>query len=94
MKQAAGDSRRLFHGRMVVACALLAVMLAFGSPAALAQEAEEETAQPTEAADDQASDSLGGQSLESAANDATASMWTFQLSMEGRTWITDEGPNG
>jgi hypothetical protein len=35
-----------------------------------------------------------GQSLESAANDATAAMWTFRLSLEGRTWITDEGPTG
>jgi hypothetical protein len=94
MKKAAEDSTKLFHGRMVVACALLAVMLAFGSAPALAQEAEEETGQPTEAAGKKSTDSLGGQSLESAANDATASMWTFQLSMEGRTWITDEGPNG
>jgi hypothetical protein len=39
-------------------------------------------------------DPLGGQSLESAANDATASMWTFQLSLEGRTWKDEEGPNG
>ena len=37
---------------------------------------------------------LGGQSLESAANDATASMWTFQLSLEGRTWKDEDGPNG
>ena len=94
MKQAAEDSKKLLHSRMFVVCALLAVMLAFGSAPALAQESEEETAQPTEAADDQASDSLGGQSLESAANDATASMWTFQLSLEGRTWKDEEGPNG
>jgi hypothetical protein len=44
----------------------------------------------SEAAEDEASQ----QSLESAANDATAAMWTFQLSLEGRTWITDEGPTG
>ena len=34
------------------------------------------------------------QSLESAANDATAAMWTFQLAWEGRTWKDDLGPNG
>ncbi|MEJ2582163.1 MAG: hypothetical protein P8127_11115, partial [Acidobacteriota bacterium] len=67
MKQAEGDSEKFHDGRVVAVCALLAVMLAFGSAPALAQEAEEETAQPTEAAEDQASDALGGQSLESAA---------------------------
>lgn len=36
----------------------------------------------------------GGQSLESAANDSTASMWTFQLSWEGRTWRDDTLDNG
>ena len=40
------------------------------------------------------SETTGGQSLESAANDATASMWTFQLSLEGRTWKDEIGPNG
>lgn len=40
------------------------------------------------------SETTGGQSLESAANDATASMWTFQLSLEGRTWNDEIGPNG
>jgi len=40
------------------------------------------------------SETPGGQSLESAANDATASMWTFQLSLEGRTWKDEIGPNG
>ena len=65
MKQAAEDSTRLFHGRTVVVCALLAVMLAFGSAPALAQESEEETAQSTEAAEEESTDSLGGQSLES-----------------------------
>jgi hypothetical protein len=94
MKQAAEDSKKLHHGRMVAGCALLAVMLAFGSAPALAQESEEETAQSTEAAEEESTDSLGGQSLESAANDATASMWTFQLSLEGRTWKDEEGPNG
>ena len=96
-----GPSRRhavlstaLFAAFISVAAAVLAMMLAFGSPPALAQEAEEETGQSTEAAEDTASDSLGGQSLESAANDATASMWTFQLSLEGRTWKDEEGPNG
>jgi hypothetical protein len=44
--------------------------------------------------DDESSGTLGSQSLESAANDATASMWTFQLSVEGRTWLDEEGPDG
>ena len=52
------------------------------------------TALAQEAEDSEEGGSLGGQSLESAANDATASMWTFQLSLEGRTWLDEEGPNG
>ena len=40
MQKAAEDSTRLSYARMVVACVLLAVMLAFGSAPALAQEAE------------------------------------------------------
>ena len=35
-----------------------------------------------------------GQSLESAANDATAAMWTFQAAWEGRTWKDEAGPSG
>ena len=46
------------------------------------------------AQEDDGNDALGGQSLESAANDATASMWTFQLSLEGRTWLDETGPDG
>jgi hypothetical protein len=61
---------------------VLALVLVTASVPALAQETEED------------SDALGGQSLESAANDATASMWTFQLSWEGRTWLDETGPDG
>jgi len=46
------------------------------------------------AQDEEDGDAPGGQSLESAANDATASMWTFQLSLEGRTWKDEIGPSG
>ena len=67
--------------RTTVATALAALTLVVGG-LTLAQE---ETG---------TSNALGGQSLESAANDATASMWTFQLAWEGRTWKDEEGPNG
>jgi hypothetical protein len=66
----------------VLTIAILAVFLAASAIPAMAQEDDEESA------------TLGGQSLESAANDATASMWTFQLSLEGRTWKDEEGPTG
>jgi hypothetical protein len=36
----------------------------------------------------------GGQSAESAANDATASLWTYQLAWENRTWRDDTLDNG
>ena len=62
--------------------ALLAFTLGTGT--AFAEEGEETEGE----------DGLGGQSLESAANDATASMWTFQLSLEGRTWLDEDGPSG
>ncbi len=68
---------------MLSVAALLALLLAGGVGPVMAQEEEEEEAE-----------AAGGQSLESAANDATASMWTFQLSLEGRTWLDEDGPNG
>jgi hypothetical protein len=52
------------------------------------------TAGAANAEDEEDDGAPGGQSLESAANDATASMWTFQLSLEGRTWKDEIGPNG
>jgi hypothetical protein len=64
-----------------IAVVLLCALLAvLGSGTAVAQEQDE--------------DEPGGQSLESAANDATAAMWTFQLSWEGRSWKDEMGPNG
>jgi transcriptional regulator with GAF, ATPase, and Fis domain len=78
---------------MVVACALLAVMLAFGSAPALAQEAEEETGQPTEAAGRKSTDSLGGQSLESAANDAKNGVLRLVSPLEARNG-PDPEPQG
>jgi hypothetical protein len=79
MKQAAEESKKLLHGRMVAGCALLAVMLAFGSPPALAQEAEEENGQPTEAAEEEAG---GGQDAETKALDSTATQWSFQFAYQ------------
>ena len=79
------DQYELLRGRRVawaVTAAIMAVFLAVGATPAMAQDDEEESA------------TLGGQSLESAANDATAAMWTFQLALEGRTWKDEEGPNG
>jgi len=67
----------------IAATAFLTVLLVAGVSPVLAEEGEEPEDEGT----------LGGQSLESAANDATASMWTFQLSLEGRTWKDEEGPN-
>jgi hypothetical protein len=66
----------------VAVAATLALLLICGVAPVRAQEDDED-----------AEGSLGGQSLESAANDATASMWTFQLSLEGRTWKDEQGPN-
>ncbi len=76
------DQYRLPGGRRIaraLTIALMAVFLAASATPAMAQDEDEE------------SDALGGQSLESAANDATASMWTFQLSWEGRTWKDELG---
>ena len=69
---------------MVAITAILALVLVAGAAPLLAQEGEETEGEGAP----------GGQSLESAANDATASMWTFQLSLEGRTWNDEIGPNG
>jgi len=70
--------------RQLVGCVLAGLLLLSGATIAVAQE------------DSQGSDEgdSGGQSPESAANDATAAMWTFQLAWEGRTWKDDIGPNG
>jgi len=61
------------------------LVLGVGFVAAHEQDAEENEAEDS---------GLGGQSLESAANDSTASMWTFQLAWEGRTWRDDTLDNG
>jgi len=73
------DGRRL---RTAAVAAMVTLLLVGGTGTALAQEEDEDSGAP------------GGQSLESAANDATASMWTFQLSLEGRTWLDEDGPSG
>jgi len=73
------DGRRL---RTAAVAAMVTFLLVGGTGTALAQEDDEDSGAP------------GGQSLESAANDATASMWTFQLSLEGRTWLDEDGPSG
>jgi len=81
------DQYKLLKGRRVawaLTIAILAFVLAASATPAMAQESEE--------AEDEGAP--GGQSLESAANDATASMWTFQLSLEGRTWLDEDGPTG
>ena len=81
------DQYKLLKGRRVawaLTIAILAFVLAASATPAMAQESEE--------AEDEGAP--GGQSLESAANDATASMWTFQLSLEGRTWLDEDGPSG
>jgi hypothetical protein len=68
--------------RLTTPMIALCLLLLLGAGPALAEEAEE------------TSGSLGGQSAESAANDATASLWTYQLAWEGRTWRDDIGPTG
>ncbi len=81
------DQYRLLRGRRIARALTIATMaglLVVTATLAMAQESEE--------AEDEGA--LGGQSLESAANDATASMWTFQLSWEGRTWKDELGPSG
>ena len=69
---------------LIAITAILALVLVVGATPLAAQEDGESESDGT----------VGGQSLESAANDATAAMWTFQLALEGRTWKDEEGPNG
>ena len=73
------DGRRL---RTTVVAAMVTVLLIGGTGTALAQEDDEDSTAP------------GGQSLASAANDSTASMWTFQLAWEHRSWRDDTLENG
>jgi hypothetical protein len=78
---------------LVLAGTILLIMTV-GTGFATAQDTETDKEQSTTATEEEDSSTLGGQSLESAANDATASMWTFQLSVEGRTWLDEDGPTG
>jgi len=66
--------------RRVVAAAAVMLFLVCGANTGVAQDADE--------------GSSGGQSLASAANDVTASMWTFQLAWEHRSWRDDTLENG
>jgi len=72
--------------RFVRSCHLVVVLAAWMMVPTVARAQEDGSDAVEEAAPQQ--------SLESAANDATAAMWTFQFSWEGRTWKDEAGPSG